>query len=455
MRRSALLVAATLLHAGPGWGHPPNRNAEPQPDVRLVVERREGASSIALCAASRTGLRAATLEEERLVHARGGILHREPGRDVPWDVDRAGNDERDAPGDSAGMPAAVRCVSLPVSELPLGLWLGRQWTGARDGSPPRTARARARTRLAELASPETASRVDLGAVIAIVGELDPSEVLAGIGPGASLHVRAPPPPNTDRQRSERLSVLRDTRIEAPEVHIGYPLSGASPADLASLGVIAAILGASPSSRLPSLVVRRRGRATHAFAWFDAPAGVPLLGLSVTIAVHSTVDRVERFIEGTLKQLRLVGPSARELAAGQRTFVNRLLHLVEPPDGHARLLAQLALCGAAIGPVSELVEHARRTTPERVRETVKRYLVATRRSVVEVYPPDWPIDDPTLSDFTLYTVVEGDTWQELGKRFGVPASEILRANEFDPRYRPTPGEALWIPPARGSSPDRPR
>ncbi len=87
----------------------------------------------------------------------------------------------------------------------------------------------------------------------------------------------------------------------------------------------------------------------------------------------------------------------------------------------------------------------------MRTAVHRHLVTTRRNVVEAYPPGVPQDDPSLRDFRLHTVAEGETWSDVARRYSVSAEDIARANELTTRYRLSVGQILWVPPGPAKAP----
>ena len=174
-------------------------------------------------------------------------------------------------------------------------------------------------------------------------------------------------------------------------------------------------------------------------------GGTLAGLYVAPSPRVSIDRLRRFVDGSLKQLRLVGPSRRELGRAKGRLLLDLYGTWQAPVALGRLLASYELTrgGAARAPGD--VRALERVTALDVARAAGRALVDARRTTVEIYPPSWPADDPRVARQRLYTIADGDTLTAIAARFHVSIAAIARANDLDPKYALTPGQPLWIPP----------
>jgi hypothetical protein len=165
---------------------------------------------------------------------------------------------------------------------------------------------------------------------------------------------------------------------------------------------------------------------------------------VEATTRSSLDRIRRFVDGTLKQLRLVGPTRGEVERARSRLLLDSLHAFESPVSRAaRLLVYERARGDARRFVDETVALSS-VTPERVRRAAAEKLVDARRTTVEEYPPLWPADDARVATHQLYTIAKGDTLETIARRFRVDVARLARANDLDPKRALTPGQPLWIP-----------
>jgi predicted Zn-dependent peptidase len=243
--------------------------------------------------------------------------------------------------------------------------------------------------------------------------------------------------------NERLSVTEGP-LTAPAVRYGWLVPAMPALDRTALAVSLEVLGGGASSRLPRLVAER-GLARHAQSWSSSLEGHGLAGVWVELTTRVPVDRARRFVDGAIRALALAGPMPREFARARAKLVLEALLLWENPETRARELARYELDrGGASAWLDEIaaLDHVTRNTVRRITGAV---FVDPHRSTVEVYPPEWPHDDPALSRQALYTVAKGDTLEGIASRFDVDPSALARSNDLDPKRALPPGQSLVIPP----------
>jgi predicted Zn-dependent peptidase len=232
-------------------------------------------------------------------------------------------------------------------------------------------------------------------------------------------------------------------VAAPAVRYGWAFPSGSPDDRAALGVALEILAGSGGGRLYRLVVSR-GLARRAEAWsLPLPGGV-LGGVSLELNTRFSIDRLRRFVDGTLKQLRLVGPSRREFAIAYEKLRREALTTWEDPSARAARLAVYELSGCPADQWLEELKSLDSMTADSIRRFARTHFLDSRRTTVETFPPLWPNDDPRLARARLYTVAEGDTAVGLAERFHVPLATLLRENDLDPKYALVVGQPIWLP-----------
>ncbi len=349
---------------------------------------------------------------------------------------------------------SVGCLSLPPAELAFGAWLSARALDRRAPSRDlsRTALdsfepsiARAVLLALEGTTFMTTTRVPHFMVV-VTGAVDTSqaEELAarhfGAGDERPRGERAAP--WQTEQTTERMTATQ-CDVTSPRARYAW-LTPEGVDEEVGIRVALEVLGGGARARLPRLFSDTR-IGKHAEAWTVHLPGGTLSGLYVEPSSHVSIDRLRRFVDGALKQLRLVGPSRRELARAKGRLLQGLYAEWQEPLALGRLLAsyEMSRGGAARAPAD--VRALERVTARDVSRAVLRGLVDARRTTVEIYPPSFPTDDPRVARQRLYTIADGDTLSTIADRFQVSVAAIARANDLDPKYALTPGQPLWIPP----------
>jgi zinc protease len=214
-------------------------------------------------------------------------------------------------------------------------------------------------------------------------------------------------------------------------------------DEAGIRVALDVLGGGEEARFARLF-----RGTHigkrAEAWERHLPGGTLSGLLIEPSARVSIDRTRRFVDGALKQMRLVGPSRRELSRARQRLLLDAYRTWEDPVALGRLLASYELVRGGAERARSAVAALQRITARDVSRAVQQSLVDARRTTVELYPPAFPPDDPRVAEQRLYTVLPGDTLASIAERFHVTIAAIAGANDLDPKYALTDGQPLWIP-----------
>jgi LysM repeat protein len=440
----ATTLIATSAHADPDAPPPstPPAHAEPfavsssslSDSCRLVVAPRDEALSLSVCVAPVRGP-----EDPELALA----------------IAKRGGDASQVVADGV----SVFCAALPTTELPFALWLAARVleteNGARDGAnndgaadPPSSAQdpglARAEAIALEGAIDEDQSRATRF-VVTLAGLVDASEAERLAPLQFDVHESSSPASRTNpwhpQQTSERTSTM-ESDVASPRARYTW-ITPQGSEDEAAVRVALEVLGGGDEARLPRLF-----RATHlgkrAEAWERHLPGGTLSGLLIEPSTRVSIDRIRRFVDGALKQLRLVGPSRRELARARQRLLLDAYRTWGDPVALGRLLSAYELVRGGAERASSALTAVQRITARDVSRAVQRALVDARRTTVELYPPAFPPDDPRVAGQKLYTVLPGDTLASLAERFHVTLAGLARANDLDPKYALTDGQPLWIP-----------
>lgn len=348
-----------------------------------------------------------------------------------------------------------------------------------------------------------------GAVLAIAGGFDPSVARAWIekyfgesSPDADVEspqaggstLRLP------RQTSERLSVLEEAAVKAPGVFFGWRIPGARAEDHYALQLASLILSGSETSRLHEQLVLGDQLAQTVRSQTAGYSDADVFQIFVELNRRSTVDAMQKSLEKALRGLAGAGPSELELQRARARLEVQWLQRLERARSRALSLARTeSTFGNAALLADEYAAYGA-VTAARVRDAVARYLVDTRRSIVEVYPPGWVRDiGPPIVTATyivkpgdnltriaqwhgttpeaiakqngfgtsrrivvgqrllitanpakivkpvVHTVAKGETLSGIGKRYGVDAADIAKRNGLNTKKAIRPGQVLQIPP----------
>ena len=228
-------------------------------------------------------------------------------------------------------------------------------------------------------------------VIAVVGDINPSQVIAlteatfGRIPGGPL----PPAVVTvePQQRGERrVEVEYDAE---PRVLIGYHKPDLHHPDDFVFDVIDSLLSEGVTSRLYHRVVREKQVATSVGTRSSVPgARAPNLFTisAVPLAPHTTAE-VEAAIYEELERLKTEPVTAREL---QKVLNNLDAGLVRSLRSNSGLASQLAYFQTVAGGWRYLIQARERiaaVTPEDVERVAKTYLSKSNRTVATLVKPD--------------------------------------------------------------------
>lgn len=414
---AALSAAPWAASAGPAFGDVERRLTAAGAPVALQNDPTR--ASVAVCVATEPAS-PGTLADARTLAAHGVTEH---------------DDERSG--------VSVACLSSAPDELAFSLDVVKRRLASDDeGRPPPDTATLARALALEGSDPPEAPR---GHAVAVAGAVGPEPwTVVERALGATRPAKdGAPAPWTLHQTTERLTVL-DVDRDAPGVDYVWAVPEATPVEMASLRIGFELLAGEGGGRLHALLVKR-GLARRTELLLSGGEGGALYGVRVDASTKGPLDRIRRFVDGALKQTRLVGPSTVDVRRTAARLRLRALEAWDDVEERSRRLALAELVHGDARAAFANVDAFARVTPETVRRTMHDAVVDSRRATVETYPKTWPEDDPAHAAHRLHTVLPGETLADIAARYQVDPTRLARENDVDPRYRLTVGEPLWIPP----------
>ncbi|MEE8240076.1 MAG: pitrilysin family protein [Nitrospirales bacterium] len=229
------------------------------------------------------------------------------------------------------------------------------------------------------------------AVVAIVGDIDPQEVMALIKRtfGRIPAGRTPPRVVTvePSQRGERrLEVEFDAE---PMLFIGYHKPSLEHPDDFVFDVIDSLLSNGVTSRLYHRVVREKRLATSIGTRSSVPgARAPNVFMvsAVPLAPHTTAE-VEKAIYEELERLKTEPASARELQKVLNNLDAGLIRSLRSNSGLASQLAYFQVVAKDWRYLLEARERIAAVTPEDVQRVARQYFTKSNRTVATLVKPE--------------------------------------------------------------------
>jgi predicted Zn-dependent peptidase len=183
------------------------------------------------------------------------------------------------------------------------------------------------------------------------------------------------------QRGERRGVV-EADAEA-SVQIAWPTVPQGHPDQYALDVLASLVGGLRSSRLDRTMVLGEKSASDVSSMHWAGKLAGMFGVDATPAPGHTVTELERGIERELKRVQEEGVTEAEL---ERAKVQVEANRVRRLKSNSGMAFAIGNAVGASGDVAYLDERDRRVaavTAEQVRDVARRYVVDSRKNVVEV------------------------------------------------------------------------
>ena len=229
------------------------------------------------------------------------------------------------------------------------------------------------------------------AVVAIVGDIDPQEVMTLIKRTFGRIPAGPTPPRVvtvePSQRGERrLEVEFDAE---PMLFIGYHKPSLEHPDDFVFDVIDSLLSEGVTSRLYHRVVREKRLATSIGTRSSVPgARAPNVFMvsAVPLAPHTTAE-VEKAIYEELERLKTEPASARELQKVLNNLDAGLIRSLRSNSGLASQLAYFQVVAKDWRYLLEARERIAAVTPEDVQRVARQYFTKSNRTVATLVKPE--------------------------------------------------------------------
>jgi zinc protease len=227
------------------------------------------------------------------------------------------------------------------------------------------------------------------AVLVVSGDFDPSVALdrakAYFGDAKAVTSPKYDPGAMPDQTAPREDVVEDAHARFPAVLYGWPIPPAHTPDHYALEIAADVLAGGESSRLYKTLVHDRAIAIDIDAETEDHRGPDAFEMSSKVSGKGTVAEVEKAIGDALASLATTPPTDQEIAKVRNGRASRFLFGLASNYARAAQLATFETYGGDAGLLNTELDRYLAVTKEDVSRVVAKYLVASRRSRVEVKP----------------------------------------------------------------------
>jgi zinc protease len=234
------------------------------------------------------------------------------------------------------------------------------------------------------------------AVLAIVGDLNPTEVYEKVEKyfGGIPSRPTPPRPKVEEkpQTSERRETETDKLAKVPAMAIGYRMPPPRSSSSLAAAVTGELLHNGQASRLYQALVKEKQVALSVDGGVNWPLGNPFEYNGPTLMVsfivyppNVTEAQVLAAYDATINELATKGPSQQDLDRVVTKMRSDLYGQLEIPITRASALSHAVLFTGTFESVFNTPDELTKVTPDQVREFAAKYLVATNRTIINRVP----------------------------------------------------------------------
>ena len=232
------------------------------------------------------------------------------------------------------------------------------------------------------------------AVLVIAGDFDSKEARGWVEKHFASIPRQNPPARPDLSDPDGAATAerttRDKLAKVPAVLIGWKVPGKLDRASAAIDLLSDLLGDGESSLLYQTLVKQKQIAVSARAGYDESAGPSTFTAFVVERPGADAKKTVAEVEALVRRIQETGVTAEELARARALYKSERFSTgfesLQTPLGRAEAIGWAGLFDpdGAEGVNSEVARYDA-VTPSDIREAARKYLVAGRRSVIEIVP----------------------------------------------------------------------
>jgi zinc protease len=224
--------------------------------------------------------------------------------------------------------------------------------------------------------------------LVVVGDFDVEKAKKKVAEAFAASPKRPlPDPESVRkeppQKSTRVAVTTQDVREA-YLSVAFHIPGIHHEDTGPLDVASIIVGQGDSSRLTLAVKRQKSLVSDVYAYSYTPRDPGLLVAGATLPPEKLDAALEALCE-ELFRLRYEPVTNEELRKAKAIIESDAIYQKETVQGQARKLGFFETVAGGLDYEAEYHKSVREVTPEKIRETVARYLTAENATIAVLLP----------------------------------------------------------------------
>ncbi|MFL6255903.1 MAG: M16 family metallopeptidase [Pyrinomonadaceae bacterium] len=227
------------------------------------------------------------------------------------------------------------------------------------------------------------------AVLTVCGDFDSDEARALVEKYFASIPSQPAPPPVDvsepEEVAERSELYRDPFAQLPAIMLGWKVPTRRTPDFYALSLGSDLLLDGDSSRLYQRLVKDEESVVGIQGGMGERRGPSTLCIFAIPKPGHTTEAIRATIQEEVERLGTEGPSPDEMEKLRNTLLNDAVRSRQSTLFRAQRLAEYTLYDGDPSHFNTELEHFLAVTPERIRETVSRYLLTDNHSVMEVVP----------------------------------------------------------------------
>jgi predicted Zn-dependent peptidase len=241
------------------------------------------------------------------------------------------------------------------------------------------------------------------AVLAVTGDVNPTEVFAKAEKYFGSIPKGPTPPRADLdeapQKAERRATQTDKLANVPALAIGYRMPPRGSHEAVVGAVTGELLHNGEASRLYQYLVKDKQKAVQVEGGVNWPLGNPfeyngptLMTSFIVAPPKSSEEPLIAAYDEAIADLARRGPNAAELDRIRAKMRSDWYSELEIPISRASALAHAVLFDGNADRVSSIPDEIANVTADDVRSFANKYLVKTNRTIIWREPAPSPANE---------------------------------------------------------------
>lgn len=227
------------------------------------------------------------------------------------------------------------------------------------------------------------------AVLTLVGDFDPDEVMAKVGKYFGSVPSQSAPPKVDLREEphygERRESISDPLARLPRLDIAYHVPPGNTMDNYVMQELSIALAQGQSSRFYQHLVKEKQLASNVSIFTDSRIGTSQMYLSATPRAGVSLSDLEKGVDDEISAVLKDGITPDELAKSKTQLLRRFVERRRTVLGTAQLIGEYAVKFNEPELINTILDKESAVTLEQVNRAARTYLVPDQRSVVTTVP----------------------------------------------------------------------